>query len=121
MSKEEVLWVAIRIFGVYLLVNVVIEIPKLIGHGTQVVLLGQYSAPCVTDSQSGDRRSLSEELDSTWGALRRAAWASFVGSLTRVIVVSIVSVYLLRGGGVIYRLMRLPAPTRLEDPSPTAE
>lgn len=91
MSKGEWIWVAIRIFGIYLLVLAIISIPEAIGN-----IYGLFH---MADAAKG-----SGELGSMASSLQKAALAKGVTATAQLVIFLIASYYFLRHGKAIHNL-----------------
>lgn len=91
MTKDEWIWVAIRIFGIYLLVLAVIAIPEAIGNMYAYIKMSF----AIEDSS---------ELAKLATSLRGAAIAKGFTAIAQLILFSLVSYYFLRHGKLIHRL-----------------
>ncbi len=91
MTKDEWIWVAIRIFGVYLLVLAVISIPDAIGQIYAMIKL------------SGATES-THDLAKVSISLRDAALAKGVTAISQLILFSLASLYFLKYGKLIHKL-----------------
>lgn len=91
MTKDEWIWVAIRIFGIYLFVLAVIAIPEAIGN-TYAYIKMSFA---VQDSSELPKLAIS---------LREAAVAKGFTAIAQLILFSLVSYYFLRHGKLIHKL-----------------
>ena len=91
MTKDEWIWVAIRIFGIYLLVLAVISIPEAIGH---------IYASLKISAASGEISEYAKMAVS----FRDAAMAKGVTAVAQLLLFSSFSYYLLRHGKLIHKL-----------------
>lgn len=91
MTKDEWIWVAIRIFGIYLLVLAVIAIPEAIGNIYAYIKMS-FS---IQDST---------ELAKLATSFKEAAIAKGFTAVSQLILFSIVSYYFLRHGKLIHKL-----------------
>lgn len=91
MNKTEWIWVAIRIFGIYLLVLAIISIPEAIG--------AVYSHLHLADAASR-----SSDLASMADSLRKAAVSKGITSLSQLIVFSVASYYFICRGKLIHKV-----------------
>ena len=91
MTKDEWIWVAIRIFGIYLLVLALIAIPDVIGNF--------YAASQLTEfSQSDDILAASAK------SLKGASITKGFTALMKLFIFSIVGFYFIRHGKFLHRL-----------------
>jgi len=91
MTKDEWIWVAIRIFGIYLLVLAVIAIPEAIGN------VYAYIKMSFTIQDSNELTKLATSF-------KEAAIAKGSTAVAQFILFSIVSYYFLRHGKLIHKL-----------------
>ncbi|MEE2602742.1 MAG: hypothetical protein VX595_06720 [Pseudomonadota bacterium] len=91
MNKDEWIWVAIRIFGIYLLVLAIISIPEAIG--------AIYAHLNVADAANR-----SSELASVAGSLRKAAVSKGITAVSQLVLFSVASYYFICRGKLIHRL-----------------
>lgn len=91
MNKSEWIWVAIRIFGIYLLVLAIVSIPEAIGN--------IYGLIYMADAVKG-----SGEFGSMAHSLQKAAMSKGVTATAQLFIFSIASYYFLRHGKVIHSL-----------------
>jgi len=91
MTKDEWIWVAIRIFGIYLLVLAVIAIPEAIGN------VYAYIKMSFTIQDSSDLPKLAISL-------KEAAIAKGSTAVAQFILFSMVSYYFLRHGKIIHKM-----------------
>jgi hypothetical protein len=91
MTKDEWIWVAIRIFGIYLLVLSVIAIPEAIGN------IYAYLKMSSAIQESAEFGKLATSL-------KEAAVAKGSTAVAQLILFSIISYYFLRHGKFIHKL-----------------
>ncbi|MBQ0785087.1 MAG: hypothetical protein KBT66_12695 [Amphritea sp.] len=91
MSQSEWIWVAIRIFGIYLLVLAIISIPEAIGAVYAHLHLAEAA------SHTSDLASMSESL-------RKAAVTKGVTAFFQLLLFSIASYYFIAHGKLIHKL-----------------
>ena len=91
MTKDEWIWVAIRIFGIYLLVLAVIAIPEAIGN----VYAHIKMSFTIQDSSDLPKLAIS---------LKEAAIAKGSTAVAQFILFSMVSYYFLRHGKLIHKM-----------------
>ena len=112
MTREDYIWVAIRIFGIYLIVLAVTGLPGLVMHGTLAYQLrdmahqggaSQRMQPDTTGERTLDPAMQTSRI--TEDFMFRNSLASFVSPLVRVIMFSIGGIYFLRGGKLIFGLI----------------
>ena len=93
MTKDEWIWVAIRIFGIYLLVLAIIAIPEAIASIYGFLLLSGL--------ENAKELSPGAEVTKT---LREVGMAKGVKSICQLLIFSAISFYLLRYGKAIHKL-----------------
>lgn len=91
MNKSEWIWVAIRVFGIYLLVLAIVAIPDAIGNVYALIHL------------SGSSQDVSE-LKSFSESLQKAAMANGVTGSCQVVIFLVASYYFLRHGKAIHKV-----------------
>ena len=91
MSKNEWIWVAIRIFGIYLLVLAIISIPDAIGNIYALI-------------QMADGAESYPELASMARSLNKAVVAKGTTATSQLVIFSIASYYFLRHGKAIHKM-----------------
>jgi hypothetical protein len=96
MGREDWIWIAMRIFGIYLLVLAVIEIPTLMQSAFQVVA---YHKNIAFVGQQNDY------LSQMMSTLERNSMSSLFGGTMRVIIYSLAGYYLLRRGKMLFKIM----------------
>ncbi len=92
MTKDEWIWVAIRIFGIYMLVLAVMAVPDSIAHIYSAIMMPGFQA------------TSSDELVKMIVSLKKAAMGKGVLTLSQVILFSFFSYYLLKNGKLIHKL-----------------
>jgi len=106
MTKEDWIWVAIRIFGIFLIVKAITALPDVVGGVAQA---SQWRSLGDSRCYRGD---LSEEFR-VFDELRSTAFTVMVSRLmkavARVALFAVCGVYFLRGGRLIFRLIRPPS------------
>ena len=91
MNKSEWIWVAIRIFGIYLMVLAIIAVPDAIGN--------VYGLMHMADAvqKTGDFATMASSL-------QKAAMAKGTTAMAQIVIFSIASFYFLRHGKAIHNL-----------------
>ena len=101
MDKRDWIWVAIRIFGIYMLVLAVTGVPSLISYGWMALTFWRMQP---TPSGDDSNKLL---LDTMVRA--KVSYAGLLGAqIVRVTLFTLVGVYLLRSGRLIFRLILPP-------------
>ncbi len=106
MDKKDWIWVAIRIFGIYLVVMGIVGVPKMIGSGIIASFLYddyQYYEDASSDVDTSDtfEKGVAELHKSTF----ERALSDLILGLTRVILFLGCGIYFLRGGKRIFKLV----------------
>ena|ERR1700744_4868150 len=96
MTKDDLVWVAIKVFGIYLLVLAIIAIPTLISSA-----FGFYQLYPTTHFGSADMDKFSQTLRSEAGSL-------LINSLAKLFIYSAVGIYLLKGGTCLFKILCPP-------------
>lgn len=107
MNKQDWVWVAIRIFGIYLLVLAVTTIPSLI---SSVVTL--YWTADV--SETLNRAAIDGELAGMmrmWAKMWSTRWIDCLGLGIQVALFAAIGLYLLRSGKLLFRWVFPPDAT----------
>ena len=110
MDKRDCIWVAIRVFGIFLLVHALLAIPALVGS--------VYNACSYWQSFSGGSPSIaalrnSESLAYSQGIMFRSIVCKLLTDLIQLIISVGGGVYLLRGGNKLFSwICPPPAPPR---------
>ena len=90
MSKEDWIWVAIRIFGIYLIVLAITSVPALVMNA---YIVSQNAALQV------------DTVDKMHDTIFQAAAASLTNNIVRVVLFSLIGFYFLRSGKLIFKLI----------------
>jgi len=99
MSKEDYIWVAIRIFGILLVVMAIIAIPTILSSAFMV--WGYHSAAA---AMSGE--AISDMQDT----IAQANFGTMLSATFRAILYYAAGVYFLKGGKFVHKLIaRFPA------------
>ncbi|MEK6233403.1 MAG: hypothetical protein N2C14_01695 [Planctomycetales bacterium] len=97
MKKQDWIWVAIRIFGIYLLVLAVISLPKALSASMHLWIISSASGPFEI-----------ELLHEATRLLFLTAMQNLTVSLLTVVVFTGIGIYLIRGGGWLFRIVCPP-------------
>ena len=97
MNKEDWIWVAIRIFGIYLIILSITNIPELIANWCRV-------SP-FTPVKSTFYLSSGEECQLMADRMRTIAISNLVASIARVIFFSAMGIYLIKGGKLLFNII----------------
>jgi hypothetical protein len=104
MSKEEATWLIIKGLGLYLLLNAFMALPDLI---TAISTAYAYSnilssVSSLASSESGKYGEMLRQLNDAYtGAYKNI----LLGPVIRIVLYSAVGIYLLKGGGFLFRLL----------------
>jgi hypothetical protein len=111
MEKQDYVWAAIKIFGIYLIVLAIIAIPELVGYGIQ---MGGYDTKTEVIIQKDQIAKGSNAIDFKYVAeeMRLNAISLFISHLSKVILFSIIGFYFLNSGKLIFNLINLNGRTR---------
>jgi len=99
MNKRDCIWVAIRIFGIFLLVHALMAIPDFMSAVYQVCNYWSSSPPVVTSSTNAGVR---ETFSYSQRMIFSSAFAQFIRSSLQVVIYALAGVYLIRGGERLY-------------------
>jgi len=107
VQKRDWIWVAIRVFGIYLLVLAVTGLPGLVSSAWSAVAFADIAGNW---RHEGDQCSSDGALmlSKMFGKLFSAAVSSLLASITQVVIFTIVGIYLLRSGKLVFRLVYPP-------------
>ena len=94
MNKEDYIWAAIKIFGIFLIIMSITALPEIISSSIQGYFF--LTAEKITESEADSFKILMAAS----GAL-----SSLVGSLARTIIFSIVGIYLIKSGKLIFKMV----------------
>jgi len=102
MNKEDWIWVAIRIFGIFLIVMAILALPRLISSAHIAwVYRGQWTL-CDDISES------SEAITDLMKKAYAQTLADLISNGFRVVCFTLIGIYFLRGGSLIFRLINPP-------------
>jgi len=87
MTKEDIMWIAIRLFGLYFLVLAVAAVPSVVGFGYGIYHLDQLQGTPGT-----------ENLVNSFTVMLKASLAEGVSAAAQFLVFSLFSYYFLRKG-----------------------
>jgi hypothetical protein len=100
LSKHDWIWVAIRVFGLYLLVRAIIAVPSVIG-AFMLWRVARHLSPANVD----------ERFHDAYRTLSRGASAELASSSVAFILFALIGFYLIRGGGWVFRIVCPPDTT----------
>lgn len=98
MDKEEWLWVAIRVFGLYLLVLAIMAIPDAISG----IYAGGIYRHLVSVTEAGRGSSQTAQL---FHEMRQAQAALSIKSILQVVIYLLFGLYFVRGGKILHRVL----------------
>ncbi len=95
MNKEEWIWVAIRIFGIYLIVLAIINIPEAISN---IYLMSNLSM------DDGTVHGTKETIEFV-RSMAQAAESKAISSTLKFIIFTVIGIYFLRGGRILHAIV----------------
>jgi len=102
MNKRDYIWVAIRIFGIYLLVRAVIAIPQLLSSSYQAYACWELRGrPVSADANAQLFQELGNQMLNTTASQALA-------SLCQVLLFGLAGYYLIRGGKWLFNIICPP-------------
>ncbi|MCE0497546.1 MAG: hypothetical protein LV481_06340 [Methylacidiphilales bacterium] len=104
MTRHEWIWVAIRIFGIFLLVQAITAIPSLISSAFSF-----HTFPGVIHSGS-------DSMDAYCQAIHVAALDAFHNALAKLVVCGSIGIYFIKGGGFLFKVICPPSPEKVDKP-----
>lgn len=104
MDRNSWIWVAIRVFGIFMLVMAALALPDLMNHGFNAWLMRDASLFA---------GSPTEKMGNT---LARASFGAAITSLFKVVFYLLVSWYLLRKGNFLFKLISHQPPPETSAP-----
>ncbi len=110
MSKEDWLWVAIRVFGIYLLVLAVTNVPSVFSGALRAYGASQLPTfRSARDSPDAKFAELAASFDETKEAALSRGLAELVSSVFSVLLFGALGVYLIRNGRFLFKLVTPPS------------
>ena len=97
MNKEEYIWVALRIFGLFLIVMAILAIPDAIAVFYQSSIFYSFSV--------GELSEAANDSEKLGMKIFEAQRIKSISSLLKVIIYGLFGVYFLRGGRAIHKLI----------------
>ena len=107
MKREDYIWVAIRVFGIYLLVRAVMTVPMLISTGYST-----WALHVVINAE------LETETSPMYSFARRIALtqvSTLISSAIKTVLFVLAGVYLLKRGVLVFNLVSGKNPSRLSN------
>ncbi len=108
MKREDYIWVAIRVFGIYLLVLAIVSLPLLVSSAYSTWAMRDLAL----DTRGDPDMSLGLQLASR---LAIAHVTSLIAAAGKAVLFSLAGWYFLRRGSLIFRLVSIRDP--LSDPT----
>jgi hypothetical protein len=100
MDKHDWIWVAIKIFGIFLIILAITSIPEFIANAIQSAFSGfGFATPPLIDKPD------SESCRNLMDKMIQQSISSFISSGLRIILFSAIGVYLLRSGKIIFKII----------------
>jgi hypothetical protein len=96
MTKHDWIWIAIRVFGIYLLVEALLAIPGLVSSAFSIYEF----YPIIHSGSAG--------LDRVPQTVLSSVASQLVNSATRLFICGAVGVYLVKGGSSFFRILCPP-------------
>jgi len=109
MDKQQISWLIVRAFGLYLLVQALILLPEL--------LAGFFAARYYSNVMSSVAPE-SANLGSSYRLMTSMYRTLVVAPLIRISLYSALGIYMLRGGGLLVRLLQRVPDTPRDDTKP---
>jgi len=105
MDRNDWIWVAIRIFGIYLLILGIVAIPEALGSGLNTYALWRMG---VFDLVSKDEKTFNKLMEIAPYLSANA----FATSLAKVVLFSVAGSYFLKKGNFVFRLVSRQEPPK---------
>jgi hypothetical protein len=94
MTKRDYIWVAIKVFGLYLLVAAIVALPLLLSSAIFICQdVGTFSAT---------------DIDRISRTLHSAQWNQFFNSLFRVVICGAFGIYFIKSGAWLLKIICPP-------------
>jgi len=100
MTKEEWIWVAIRIFGIYLVVLAIMAVPGILS--SSFMAYNWYGYSPTFGSNSSDTAQIIDKMGSK---LFNVQLSELVAGLCKVLLFGGLGIYFLRSGKFVFRLI----------------
>ena len=97
MNKEDWIWVAIKIFGIYLIVLSIINLPDVITNWWTVSPFGKVESKYYLSS--------GEECQFMADRLRTIGISNLIASIGKVVLFSAVGIYFVKSGKILFRII----------------
>jgi len=112
MTRQDSLWVAIRSFGIYLLVNAIFAIPAALSSTVALIEVHNFESKSHVLARSTDAAA----SESIWHTLEVNYIHDWAGDMARLAVYTIAAVYMLRNGKLLFKWIN--PPNKTEPPVP---
>src|SRR6185369_7701721 len=106
MDRQQISWLIVRAFGLYLLIQAFILLPELLAG----LLTARYYSSVLSSSPE------SANLGSSYRMMTSMYRTLAVAPLIRISLYSGLGIYMLRGGGFLVRLLQRAPDTPPDDP-----
>ena len=97
MSKRDYVWVAIRVFGLYLLVHAMIAVPSILS--ASVLLHSVWTSPSM---------DVNDPFRGVHESLIKTSMSQLASSVGQLVLFTVIGLYLVRGGGWLFRIVCPP-------------
>jgi hypothetical protein len=108
MSKEDWIWVAIRIFGIYLVVLTITAIPRFVSTSLNLYYNQSYKKAVITDYGAEGNVTKDNEVGDMMRTVYTTSVTTFAGCIVKLVLFASLGVYFLKGGKLIFRLVCPP-------------
>ena len=105
MTRDDCIWAAIRIFGVYLLVLSIIALPSFAMYALSAYTLLELRGAYVHETSTVEERNEGVLSAEQWDRVIGKELSRCVNSLLEVLVYSVVGVYFIKRGGFIFNMI----------------
>lgn len=104
MNKEEAALLIVKGMGLYLLLNAFMELPDLITAISAIYAYGNIlsSVSSLASSEGGQYDKMLSQLNDSYTSAYKNL---FLGPVMRIVLFSAAGIYLLKGGGFLFRLL----------------
>ena len=102
MSKDDWIWVAVRIFGIYLIVLAITSVPPLVMNAYTLFQNDVSKVDALVDQ---DISSGVDTVDKIHDLIFQATAASLTNNIVRVVLFCLIGFYFLRHGKLFFRLI----------------
>jgi len=105
MNKEDVLWAAIRIFGIFLLVMAIMQIPKLLKSSMTSYIYSGYESTLSSLPETQSDFNIDEVFSKAFNKLFSKSISDAILSVINIIIYSLAGLYFLRKGDFVFKLV----------------